>query len=52
MELEQIREISQTTDPGKVNKLLKTGFRIKKILSHKTIIEGQELILPMYILVK
>ena len=49
MKLDESKQIEQTNDVDKVNKLLKEGFKILKIFSCK---EHENLIRPCYILGK
>jgi len=50
MGLDEIREIKQTSDEAVVNEHLNKGFRLVKIISGKIIIDGRELVQPVYIL--
>jgi len=50
MKLNEIIRIKQTADETQVNDFLDKGYRIIKIFSSKIIIDGQDLIQPIYIL--
>jgi len=50
MKLDEVTKIKQTSDENVVNDFLSRGYRIIKIFSTKTTVDGQEFVNPVHIL--